>query len=27
VNAPGGGRYHLVKVPVGYDCDPPQCVQ
>jgi hypothetical protein len=27
VNAPGGGRYHLIKVPVGYDCDPPQCVQ
>lgn len=26
VNAPGGGRYHLIKVPVGYDCDPPQCV-
>jgi hypothetical protein len=27
VNAPGGGRYHLIRVPVGYDCDPPQCVQ
>lgn len=27
VNAPGGGRYHLITVPVGYDCDPPQCVQ
>jgi hypothetical protein len=27
VDAPGGGRYHLIKVPVGYDCDPPQCVQ
>jgi hypothetical protein len=26
VNAPGGGRYHLIKVPVGYDCDPPQCL-
>ena len=27
MNAPGGGRYHLIRVPVGYDCDPPQCVQ
>jgi hypothetical protein len=27
VDGPGGGRYHLIKVPVGYDCDPPQCMQ
>lgn len=27
VPAPGGGHYHLVTVPVGYDCEPPQCVQ
>jgi hypothetical protein len=27
VTAPGGGRYHMIRVPVGYDCDPPQCVQ
>jgi hypothetical protein len=27
VAAPGGGHYHLVTVPVGYDCEPPQCVQ
>jgi hypothetical protein len=27
VDAPGGGRYHMIRVPVGYDCDPPQCVQ
>jgi hypothetical protein len=27
VRAPGGGRYHMIRVPVGYDCDPPQCVQ
>jgi hypothetical protein len=26
VDAPGGGRYHLIRVPVGYDCDPPQCM-
>jgi hypothetical protein len=27
VNAPGGGHYHLVTVPVGFDCSPPECAQ
>ena len=27
VPAPGGGHYYRVTVPIGYDCEPPQCVQ
>ncbi len=27
VAAPGGRHYHLLTVPIGYDCDPPECAR